>query len=140
MMLKDTTDGKIVDVLCLKCKNKKSIVKVSIDGSEYGECTHCGNITYRKMSHSEKMRAEESYEERLNQESSNLYRNKTQRIREELASKPKNQFGITCPYCHSTNVEKITLGKKVRKGFFWGVAAASTLTKEWHCKNCKSNF
>lgn len=47
---------------------------------------------------------------------------------------------ITCPYCHSTNVEKITMGKKVRKGFFWGVAAASTLTKEWHCKNCKSNF
>lgn len=47
---------------------------------------------------------------------------------------------ITCPYCHSTNVEKITLGKKAVKGWFWGIAAASTLTKEWHCKNCKSNF
>ena len=47
---------------------------------------------------------------------------------------------ITCPYCHSTNVERITLGKKAVKGWFWGIAAASTLTKEWHCKSCKSNF
>lgn len=48
--------------------------------------------------------------------------------------------GITCPYCHSTNVEKITMGKRVVKGWLWGVAAANTLVKEWHCKNCKSNF
>lgn len=47
---------------------------------------------------------------------------------------------ITCPYCHSTNVEKITLGKRAVKGFLWGAAAANTLVKEWHCKNCKSNF
>lgn len=47
---------------------------------------------------------------------------------------------VTCPYCHSTNVEKITLGKRVVKGYLWGAAAANTLVKEWHCKNCKSNF
>ena len=58
----------------------------------------------------------------------------------EFEQQPLDESQITCPYCHSTNVQKITMGKKVVKGWLWGAAAASTLTKEWHCNNCKSNF
>ena len=58
----------------------------------------------------------------------------------EFEQQPLDESQITCPYCHSTNVQKITMGKKVVKGWLWGAAALSTLTKEWHCNNCKSNF
>jgi len=46
----------------------------------------------------------------------------------------------SCPYCHSPDVKKITMTKKLAKGWVFGLAAASTLTKEWHCNNCKSDF
>ena len=140
MMLSDPKDGEIIDILCLRCKNKQSIIRVDRDGSERGECTQCGNITYQKMSYSEKAKAEKESEEQINSDSANMYRNEVQRIRDDLTSKPTNKYGITCPYCHSTNVEKITMGKRVVKGWLWGAAAANTLVKEWHCKNCKSNF
>ena len=47
---------------------------------------------------------------------------------------------VICPYCHSTSTKKITMSKKLFKGWLWGIAAASTLTKEWHCNNCGSDF
>lgn len=108
------------------------------DGSEYGECANCGNVTYRKMGLAERGAFEVKEARAQDEESANIYKNYTQRVRDDIARPvAKQTITITCPYCHSTNVEKITLGKKVRKGFFWGVAAASTLTKEWIVKTAR---
>ena len=46
---------------------------------------------------------------------------------------------ITCPYCHSTNVSKIST---IDRGISVGMAglASGKLGKQWHCNKCKSNF
>lgn len=46
---------------------------------------------------------------------------------------------VVCPYCKSTNTEKIgTLNRAVSVSLV-GVAS-SKLGKQWHCNNCKSDF
>lgn len=46
---------------------------------------------------------------------------------------------VPCPYCHSTNTEKIsTLNRAVSISIVG--AASSKLGKQWHCNNCKSDF
>jgi len=46
---------------------------------------------------------------------------------------------VPCPYCHSTNTEKIsTLNRAVSVSLVG--AASGKLGKQWHCKNCGSNF
>lgn len=46
---------------------------------------------------------------------------------------------VECPYCHSTNTEKInTLNRAVSISIVG--AASSKLGKQWHCNNCGSNF
>lgn len=46
---------------------------------------------------------------------------------------------VPCPYCNSTNTEKIsTLNRAVSISIVG--AASSKLGKQWHCKNCNSNF
>ena len=46
---------------------------------------------------------------------------------------------VVCPYCKSTNTEKIsTLNRAVSISIVG--AASSKLGKQWHCKNCNSNF
>lgn len=46
---------------------------------------------------------------------------------------------VTCPYCKSTNVSKIsTLGRSVSVGLFG--LGSSKIGKQWHCNGCKSDF
>lgn len=46
---------------------------------------------------------------------------------------------VLCPYCKSTNTEKITAVSRAVSVSLVG-AASSKLGKQWHCNNCKSNF
>lgn len=46
---------------------------------------------------------------------------------------------VSCPYCHSTNVKKISTTSKVISAGFLGLGSRK-LGKEWHCNHCKSNF
>lgn len=41
-----------------------------------------------------------------------------------------------CPTCGSTNVEKISGANKVGKALLFGVLAAGSISKTFHCKNC----
>lgn len=41
-----------------------------------------------------------------------------------------------CPTCGSTNVEKISGASKVGKAIAFGVLAAGSISKTFHCKNC----
>lgn len=40
-----------------------------------------------------------------------------------------------CPTCNSTNIEKISVGKKAVGGFMFGLLS-SDVRKTMHCKNC----
>lgn len=40
-----------------------------------------------------------------------------------------------CPTCNSTNIEKISIGKKAVGGFMFGLFS-SDVRKTMHCKNC----
>lgn len=58
-----------------------------------------------------------------------------QQEQQDLASGKR----VICPYCHSTNTEKIsTLNRAVSVSLVG--AASGKLGKQWHCKNCGSNF
>ena len=43
---------------------------------------------------------------------------------------------ITCPNCHTNNVEPITTGEKRRGVFWWGVGGLPKMDKSWRCKDC----
>lgn len=47
---------------------------------------------------------------------------------------------ITCPYCQSTNTQKISGLSKAGSVALWGIFALGKTTKQWHCNNCKSDF
>lgn len=46
---------------------------------------------------------------------------------------------VVCPYCKSTNTEKISTVSRAVSVSLVG-AASSKLGKQWHCNNCKSDF
>ena len=56
-------------------------------------------------------------------------------------SGPINKSNIvSCPFCHSTDCKKIPASAKIGKTLMWGVLAAGTVSKTWHCNKCGSNF
>ncbi len=58
-----------------------------------------------------------------------------------LGGKDKgNQFGVECPYCHATNVKKITNTSKAVHTALFGVFSMSRNSKNFHCNNCNSDF
>ncbi len=57
----------------------------------------------------------------------------------ERVQPPQQQNLPKCPYCGSTDLNKIgTLGRAVSVGLF-GLASGK-IGKQWHCKNCGSDF
>lgn len=46
---------------------------------------------------------------------------------------------VVCPYCHSTNTEKISTVSRAVSVSLVG-AASGKIGKQWHCKQCGSNF
>lgn len=51
-----------------------------------------------------------------------------------------NKFGIECPYCHATNVRKITVTSKAMHTALFGVFSMGRNSKQWHCNHCSSDF
>jgi hypothetical protein len=58
-----------------------------------------------------------------------------QQEQQDLASGKR----VVCPYCHSTNTEKISTVSRAVSVSLVG-AASVKLGKQWHCKQCGSNF
>lgn len=42
---------------------------------------------------------------------------------------------IECPYCHSTNTTKISIGDR-----YIGTVNFAAFSKQWHCNSCGSDF
>ncbi|MCM1128068.1 MAG: hypothetical protein NC429_16560 [Lachnospiraceae bacterium] len=51
-----------------------------------------------------------------------------------------NKFGIECPYCHATNVKKISTTSKVGGVALFGILGLDRAGKQWHCTYCNSDF
>ena len=51
-----------------------------------------------------------------------------------------NKFGIECPYCHATNVKKISVTSKVAHTALFGIFSMNRNGKRWHCNKCNSDF
>ena len=47
---------------------------------------------------------------------------------------------VRCPFCQSADCKKISGASKVGKVALFGVFAAGSVSKTWHCNNCGSNF
>jgi len=58
-----------------------------------------------------------------------------QQEQQDLASGKR----VVCPYCHSTNTEKISTMSRAVSVSLVG-AASGKIGKQWHCNNCKSDF
>lgn len=50
-----------------------------------------------------------------------------------------NKFGISCPYCHATNVRKVTATSKAVNTALFGIFGTKR-HKQWHCDKCGSDF
>lgn len=51
-----------------------------------------------------------------------------------------NKFGVECPYCHATNVKKISGTSKAVHMALFGVFSMGRNSKQWHCTRCGSDF
>jgi len=51
-----------------------------------------------------------------------------------------NKFGVECPYCHATNVKKITNTSKAVHTALFGIFSIGRNSKQWHCNQCGSEF
>lgn len=51
-----------------------------------------------------------------------------------------NKFGVECPYCHATNVKKITNTSKAMHTAIFGIFSMGRNSKNFHCNNCNSDF
>lgn len=47
---------------------------------------------------------------------------------------------VTCPYCHSSNVKKITNTSRAVHTALFGVFSLGRNSKNYHCNKCKSDF
>lgn len=56
-------------------------------------------------------------------------------LQQDLASGKR----VVCPYCHSTNTEKISVASRAVSVSLVG-AASGKIGKQWHCKQCGSDF
>lgn len=74
------------------------------------------------------------FDPELKMKRQNYERNRRAEI-EEICQSPT----ITCPYCQSTNTNKITTTAKVVNTALFGWFGTKRL-KEWYCNNCKSEY
>lgn len=88
------------------------------------------NAKYRKDIEEGKKR----YKELQAQKQADEWRTKIQ-LQQDLASGKR----VICPYCKSTNTEKISTVNRAVSVSLVG-AASGKIGKQWHCNNCKSDF
>lgn len=106
----------------------------------YNKCYYCGNelneekFTIDDEFDDELVKKRETKLKRLQE-----YYDKKEKNNENIYIKPISTLKITCPYCKSENVKKIgSLSRLVSVGTLG--LAGSKIGKQWHCRNCNSDF
>lgn len=109
-----------IDVVCPKCGYDKSnlfLFHFPYGDAKAATCKKCKTETYK-----ENFEQAEITLERVKQE--------------EESKRPI----VTCPFCQSTDCKKISGASKIGKVALFGLFAAGSVSKTWHCNNCGSNF
>ena len=76
------------------------------------------------------------YQLKMSQFKANL---KQQESSNSANTKPKEENKVHCPYCNSTNVNKISGLSKAGSIAMFGIFSRK-VHKQWHCNDCKSDF
>ena len=76
------------------------------------------------------------YQLKMSQFKANL---KQQESSNSANTKPKEENKVHCPYCNSTNVNKISGLSKAGSIAMFGIFSRKA-HKQWHCNSCKSDF
>ena len=76
------------------------------------------------------------YQLKMSQFKANL---KQQEKSNSANTKPKEENKVHCPYCNSTNVNKISGLSKAGSIAMFGIFSRK-VHKQWHCNNCGSDF
>ena len=60
-------------------------------------------------------------------------------LKQQVSSKVEEDNKVHCPYCNSTNVNKISGLSKAGSIAMFGIFSRK-VHKQWHCNNCGSDF
>lgn len=117
---------------------KKSIHDQSVRGagirnnhsSEFKKCPKCGKEYIAFMDHCIQCGYKtEGYIKRMNELKNTV----------DVSTSTSQPSTPHCPVCNSTNIEKISLGKKAKGSFLFGIFS-SDVRKQMHCKDCGYKF
>lgn len=119
------------------------------------ECPYCGteleificNVgNYFELSKDEQKRLESSVIKIIEKSSNFDPKLRDKRLiekerynKESIKRMYSNKVQVTCPYCHSQNTRKIGAGERMFSTNLFGLGSPN-LGKQWHCKDCGSDF
>ena len=89
-------------------------------------CPHCGFSMIKYKQKTEELERKRSDLQRINQNNVSL-------------SSYHSSASVTCPYCKSINVKKISTSSRAVSTLAFGIMSKK-IGKQWHCNNCKSDF
>ncbi len=95
--------------------------------TEFENVYYCGNCNYRLIK-------QENIKEIKNLKLSERNYNIIGTIKDP--TEPE----IKCPYCHATNVKKITNTSKAVHTALFGIFSMGRNSKNFHCNHCNSDF
>lgn len=138
---------------CFKCTYLFEPNENPEEDAEYQNCEYCGaKMLHTKMTAEEKFLIEHISEDKdffmamlkLREDDIIEYQTKISAFRDKAKQdgcydKPKQSNQPKCPTCGSTNIEKISAGKKMSGAFLFGIFS-SDIRNTMHCKDCGAKW
>lgn len=129
------TGGPNEEHICKCCGNK--MIVTNLESTAFYHMTKEQKDEYRKALLGDKQISQEMTLKRLEFEAK-----RHADIQREFAGYAKESNSIKtvkCPYCSSTNTKKIGVGGRLLSTLTFGIASGK-MGKQWHCRNCGSDF
>lgn len=105
-------------LICPKCNRTEGFLEVESHGAKFMVCK-CGAAIQVQQSN--------EYDEYCKEQQLQSKRNDSKPI-------------VECPYCHSTDTNKISSLSKAGRVALFGIFAVGKTTKQFHCNTCKADF
>ena len=108
-----------------------------------GCCTAFKNEEARKTVIEKLVKTAPEFDQNLFEQRDEILAKKTAELKAKLAEGKAYLEGqnkqVTCPYCSSTRVSRISILGRIVSVEFWGLAS-SKIGKQWKCHSCGSEF
>lgn len=108
--------------------NKDTLIETNITEDELHEIGEASNYNPQFLKAMQELKEKDIIEYELKMSQFRSQVEQKNKAREEV-NRPK------CPTCGSTNIEKISAGKKIKGSMLFGIFS-SDVRKTMHCKNC----